>query len=197
MRTAKEQWETLERSYLPTGRQQLSTALQKFYGFTPKPNASVNAIVTGLREARRDIFNIDPLQQPTDESTIAILFNTLRAIDPAYGPITLQLELQDVRKLDVIIGHLEEAERRLVAMAKPTETALQATDKGKGKGKKDEQKCRHCEKKGHIKIKCFAWLKDTEEGRKYALEHPEPQKAKTGLLLTPGAKGNLSPVKKV
>jgi hypothetical protein len=27
LRTAKEQWETLERSYLPTGRQQLSTAL--------------------------------------------------------------------------------------------------------------------------------------------------------------------------
>jgi hypothetical protein len=27
LRTAKEQWETLERSYLPTGRQQLSIAL--------------------------------------------------------------------------------------------------------------------------------------------------------------------------
>jgi hypothetical protein len=27
LRTAKEQWDTLERAYLPTGRQQLSTAL--------------------------------------------------------------------------------------------------------------------------------------------------------------------------
>ena len=39
-------------------------------------------------------------------------------------------------------------------------------------------------------------MKDTEEGRKYALEHPESQKAKTGPLPTPGAKGNLSPVEK-
>ena len=62
LRTAKEQWEALERFYLPTGRQQLSTALQKFYGFTPKPNTSVNSIVTSLREARIDIFNIDPVQ---------------------------------------------------------------------------------------------------------------------------------------
>jgi hypothetical protein len=61
LRTAKEQWDTLERAYLSTGRQQLSTALQKFYGYTPKPDASVSSIVTGLREARIDIFNIDPL----------------------------------------------------------------------------------------------------------------------------------------
>ena len=47
---------------------------------------------------------------------------------------------------------MEEAERRLAAMAKPVETALAATDKGKGKGKgkKGDQKCRHCDKKGHI-----------------------------------------------
>jgi hypothetical protein len=93
LRTAKEQWETLERSYLPTGRQQLSTALQRFYGFTPKPDASVNSIVTSLRQARMDIFNIDPSQQPTDKAVTVILFNSLRTVDPAYGPITLQLEL--------------------------------------------------------------------------------------------------------
>ncbi len=84
-----------------------------------------------------DIFNIDPLQQPTDESTTVILFNSLQAVNPAYGPITLQLELQDIRKLDVIVSHLEEAERRLAAMTARPEVALQATDKkgGKGKGK--------------------------------------------------------------
>ena len=46
---------------------------------------------------------------------------------------------------------------------------------------------------GHVKVKCYSWLKDTDEGRQYATEHPEPTKAKTGPLLTPGAKGNLSP----
>ena len=197
LQTAKEQWETLERSYLPTGRQQLSTALQKFYGFTPKPEASVSSIVTSLREARMDIFNIDPLQKPTDESTTVILFNSLRAIDPAYGPITLQLELQDIRKLDVIISHLEEAERRLAVMNVQKEAALQAADKKGGKGKgKEERKCWYCEKKGHVKVKCSSWLKDTDEGRKYATEHPQQEKAKTGPLPTPGAKGNLSPTEK-
>jgi hypothetical protein len=145
-----------------------------------------------------DIFNIDPLQQPTDESTTVILFNTLRAINPAYGPITLQLELQDIRKLDVIVSHLEEAERRLAAMTTQLEAALQATDKLKDKGKgKDRRKYWYCEKKGHVKVKCFSWLRDTDEGRKYAAEHPESEKAKTGPLPTLGAKGNLSPTKKV
>ena len=93
LQTAREQWKELERVYLPLRRQQLSTALQRFYGYTPKPNASVNSIVTELREAQMDIFNIDSLQKPTDESTTAILFNTLRSINPIYGPITLQLKL--------------------------------------------------------------------------------------------------------
>ncbi len=83
-------------------------------------------------------------------------------------------------------------------MAKLVETALVATNKGKGKikGKKGDQKCQYCDKKGHIQVKCFTQLKDIEEGRKYALEHPKSQKAKTRPLLTPGAKGNLLLVEK-
>lgn len=190
LRTAREQWKELERAYLPLGRQQLSTALQRFYGFTPKSNASVNAIVTELREAQMDIFSIDPLQKPTDESTTVILFNALRSVNPAYGPITLQLELQSIQKFEVIVGHLEEAERRLAAMNVQPESALWVDDKkatGKGKGK---MKCWHCNKTGHVKVKCYKWLKDTDEGRKYAKDHPD---SKTGPLPTPGAKGNLSP----
>jgi hypothetical protein len=57
------------------------------------------------------------------------LFNSLRTVDPAYGPITLQLELQDICKLDVIVSHLEEAERRLAAISVRLEAALQATDR--------------------------------------------------------------------
>ncbi len=47
-----------------------------------------------------------------------------------------------------------------------------------------------------MKVKCHSWLKDTDEGRKYAKEYLNLElkpKAKTGLLPTPGAKGNLSP----
>ena len=54
--------------------------------------------------------------------------------------------------------------------------------------------CWYCREKGHIKVKYYSWLKDTDEGRKYVVEHPESGKSsKTGLLPTPGAKGNLSP----
>jgi hypothetical protein len=44
-----------------------------------------------------------------------------------------------------------------------------------------------------MKVNCFGWLRDTEEGRKYAAKHP---KARTGPLPTLGAKGNLSPKEK-
>jgi hypothetical protein len=47
-----------------------------------------------------------------------------------------------------------------------------------------------------VKVKCFSWLRDTDKGRKYVAKHPELEKAKTGLLLTLGAKGNLSPTEK-
>jgi hypothetical protein len=139
-----------------------------------------------------DIFNIDAKQRPTDESTIVILFNSLRSINPAYGLITLQLELQGISTFETIVGHLEDAERRLAAM-KPAETALRTTDrKPKGNSKLE---CWHCGKKGHVKVKCQSWLKDTDEGRKHAAEHSNSTKAKTGPLPTPGAKGNLSPEK--
>ena len=90
----------------------------------------------------------------------------------------------------MIISHLEEAERRLAALAPLPKVALQAIDK-KGKG---DRKCWHCNKKGHVKVKCYSWLKDTEEGREYAAKHPL---ARTGPLPTPGTKGNLSPREKV
>ena len=68
----------------------------------------------------------------------------------------------------MIISHLEEAERRLAAIAVSQETALRAVDK-KGKG---GLLYWHCDKKGHVKVKCASWLKDTDEGRKYAAKHP-------------------------
>jgi hypothetical protein len=46
-----------------------------------------------------------------------------------------------------------------------------------------------------VKVKCHSWLKDTDEGYKYAEEYPDSElklKVKTSLLPTPGAKGNLS-----
>ena len=58
------------------------------------------------------------------ESTIVIFFNALRSVNPIYGPITLQIELQGLTELDVIISYLEEAERRLAAMNKTTKSAL-------------------------------------------------------------------------
>jgi hypothetical protein len=50
---------------------------------------------------------------------------------------------------------------------------LQVADKKGGKGKgKEERKCWYYEKKGYVKVKCSSWLKDMDEGRKYATEYP-------------------------
>ena len=122
---------------------------------------------------------------------IVILFNSLRSINPAYRPITLQLELQGLKQFDVIVGHLEEAERRLAAIAKRPEAALRIIEKKpKGKGKGPIQ-CWYCERKGHVRTKCQSWLTDTDEGRKYATDHPESAKAETGLLLMLGSKNGM------
>lgn len=74
------------------------------------------------------------------------------------------------------------------------ETAFQTSEKKQkysGKGRPQIQ-CWYCDKKGHVKVKCQEWLKDTDEGRQYAIKHPESRNAKTGPLPTPGSKGNLS-----
>ena len=105
----------------------------------------------------------------------------------------------------MIVGLLEESKRRLVVMNKPVETALQTneernTSAGRRRGRKkkkdkgkDKPQCWHCKSESHLRTKCQSWLRDTDEGREYAAEHPESGKARTGPLPTPGAKGNLSP----
>jgi hypothetical protein len=207
LRTAKEQWEELRRAYLPMGRQQLSAAFQRFHKPTIKEGSTVNDIVTELRMARMDIYNIDPLQMPTDEAAIAVLFSALLLLNPTYGPIILQIELQGTKGLGAVISHLEEAERRLNALTPKVETALLSREKGgkgksKGKGNSNNKgnngglQCWYCEAKGHVKVKCYKWLKDTDEGRKYAEKHPEAAKERSSSSLpTPGTKGALTPEK--
>ena len=99
LQSTKEQQNILKHTYLPTSRRRLSIALQKFYKFIPKPNISISLIATGLQEVQRDIFNIDPLQQPIDKSTTIILFTILQAINLVYRLITLQLKLQDIYRV--------------------------------------------------------------------------------------------------
>ena len=44
------------------------------------------------------------------------------------------------------------------------------------KGKGPPKKCDHCGKLGHIRIYCWSWLDDTDEGQEWERTHPEQRR---------------------
>ena len=79
--------------------------------------------------------------------------------------------LEDMRELT--LSHTKErlklVEQRIKdETTQSGETANRAGGKGKGK---EKQLCFHCDKPGHIKIKCYKWLA-TDKGKKYTKSHP-------------------------
>ena len=77
-------------------------------------------------------------------------------------------------------------------MSTAPEVALRTSEKKPKRKGKGQLECWHCRKKGHVRVRCHAWLKDTDEGREYAADYPESTKAKTGPLLIPRAKDGIS-----
>jgi hypothetical protein len=205
LESAKEQWDTLKKLYLPTGTQQLSTKLQAFAGYRPTDGTTVSEIATALTTLQYEIGSIDPKEKPTDGMKIGLLFQALRALNTQYGPLLLQLELSGANKeWETVLSHVTEFERQLkLSGTTATEKALKAEAKGtknntKNSWKKDA-KCYNCGEKGHIKKDCTKPAKDKEskDGSNTSKSKGNTEKseksASTGPLPTPGGNKGLSP----
>jgi hypothetical protein len=187
--TAKEQWEALKALYRPLGLQQLSAKIQAFTAYRPpETGATVAEIATGLSTLQYEIGAISANERPTDTLKRSILFQAVRALDPRFGPLILQLEISDTGKdYSTIVTHLSEFERRLGPKEALKEAVFAAqapkhpTKLGNGGLKKGafRGKCFNCNKPGHRAADCRAARASGRVG--------------TGPLATPRGRQGISP----
>jgi len=124
-----------------------------------------------------DIRAIKPKERPSDTLKISLFFQAVRALDPRFDPLILQLEInKTIIDYSAIIAYLTEAERRIRLIELLKESAFSA----KAIRYKFKRKRYNCSKTGHKSNKCKGWKKEATE-------------ASTGLLITPGGRKGLSP----
>jgi hypothetical protein len=184
LETAQEQWDALKALYQPLGRQQLGAKIQAFTAYIPpKDRASVTTVATELSTLQAEIGDIDPQERPSENAKIAVFLRAIRALDPRFDPLILQLEISDLAtNYSVVVTKFTEFERRMGPKESIKEGAYSAMD---AKGKlKFKGKCYNCGKTGHRVRDCRAPKKDPEDAGK---------SPSTGPLPTPTGGRGLSP----
>jgi hypothetical protein len=197
--TAYEQWETLRKDCRPSNDISLATYTSQFYGYEPKPGATVDSISNDLRDLQAFIYATDPNESPTEKSKISALLRAIRKLSIDYHT---RIEILEDRistlDYDSVVVSLKETEQRL--KRRPTdgysdEKALTANDRLKKHTKrpvkltgsnqqssKRKRTCWCCGDEGHVKTECRVWLQ-TLDGKAFA---KRAKTASTGPLPTPG-----------
>jgi hypothetical protein len=184
LETAKEQWEALKALYQPLGLQQLGTKLKAFTSYIPPkdPPPTITTVATDLTTLQAEIGDIDPKERPSENAKIAVFLRAVRALDPRFDPLILQLEISGTAvDYAIVVTRLTEFERRMGPREPIKEGAFSAMGT---KGRPRFQgKCYNCGKTGHIARNCRALKRDTEGSKSPS----------TGPLPTPSGGRGLSP----
>lgn len=188
LETAHEQWNKLKALYAPLGLQQLNSKTQAFVGYKPRAsNTTIAEIATELNTLQAEIASISLEERPTDTLKTTVLFQAVRAKDPVFDPVILQVGLTGITSFNAIVEQLTEYERRIGEQPQK-ESAFTADParEGRSANQKTQKmmpkagfkgRCFHCNKVGHRKSECRALN----------------QGASTGPLATPGGSRGLSP----
>jgi hypothetical protein len=129
LNTAKEQWEALKALYQPLGLQQLGTKLRAFTSYSPPNDSTVTTVATELTTLQAEIGDIDPKERPSENAKIAVFLRAIRALDPRFEPLILQLEISGtVTDYAVVVTKLTDFERRMGPKEPISTTAYRAKE---------------------------------------------------------------------
>jgi hypothetical protein len=169
LETAKEQWDALKALYQPLGLQQLGTKLKAFTSYTPPKDSTstITTIATDLTTLQAEIGDIDPKERPSENAKIAVFLRAVRALDPRFDPLILQLEISGtVTDYTIVVTKLTEFERRMgprepiittAYRAKEREASKDIGDLGDSGDSGDEEpqiRCYKCGGIGHKRSEC-------------------------------------------
>jgi hypothetical protein len=188
LNTAKEQWDTLKALYQPLGLQQLGTKLRAFTSYSPQKDSAptVTTVATDLTTLQAEIGDIDPTERPSENAKIAVFLRAVKALDPRFDPLILQLEISGtVKDYAVVVTKLTEFERRM-GLKEPVKEGAFSAQSTKGK-LRFQGKCHNCDKAGHMARHCRAPKRDAE-GCKGPSTGPLPTPSR-GRGLSPSLKG--------
>jgi hypothetical protein len=125
-----------------------------------------------------------------------VLLRVIRALDPRFDPLILQLEIGDLAtNYTVVVSKLTEFERRIGPREATKEGAFSTTNtKSKTKF---QRKCYNCEKTEHIARDCRAPKRDSRKPGNNSSTEPLPTPSGSrGLSLAPSkATGTITTAK--
>jgi hypothetical protein len=166
LETTKEQWEALKTPYQPLGLQQLGTKLKAFTSYILRKDSAptVTTVATDLTTLQAEIKDIDPKERPSENAKIAVFLRAVRALDPRFDPLILQLEISGtVTDCTVVVTRLTEFERRMgpkepiittAYRAKEPEVSKDIEDLGDSGDEEPLIRCYKCGGIGHKRSEC-------------------------------------------
>ena len=159
-----ERWMILKKVHGAVGQGRLSLLKQRFHNYKAGPNETVDEVVGALTRLQQMMANIKERESSTDMN---LALRLIASVDGEAYALT-KYNLEEMKDLTSIhaIERLKLVEQKMKDEQVIEETVNQARGGRSDKKDKETRECYYCEKKRHLKIRCFKWL-ITNEGKEY------------------------------